>query len=542
MAISTIDIEPHGWLFCLGVSCMSFIAYLIASAIYNIYFSPLAKYPGPFLAKISAWPNFYYATTGYRHIWLWQCHQIYGEAVRFKPDGVIFNSPSAYRDIYQTKANTKKGKFYQIWSRNSQNENTLTTVDKMVHARKRRVLNSAFSEKAVRSAEAYVVKHIDRWNELIIDGNDGKEWTTPENMSNLIDYLVFDIMGDLCFGNSFGLKEPGENQFRHIPHTIADYVQFMYPISQSPILKLWIWLKPKGLDGLLESVTPKNIKDYYAFVEECVIKRRTEEESLKRSGADESQGRKDMFHYLFNTTDDAGNPAYSANELNAEANLLIIAGSDTTSTILSGFWFYLTRQPRAYAKLVKEIRTTFKSADDIKMGPALISCKYLQACVDETLRLSPAGLSELAREVLPGGLNIAGHHIPEGIHVGVTTWALMHHEECFGDPWVYRPERWIVDSATGVTAEDIARAQSCFNPFTIGQGSCIGRKLAMAELLIATAKTLHRMDVRLAPGDTLGAGAPERGWGMRSTDHITLKDAYIAVRDGPMVQFRRRTT
>jgi cytochrome P450 len=103
----------------------------------------------------------------------------------------------------------------------------------MVHARKRRVLNSAFSDKAVHSAEAYVVKHIDRWNELIIDGNDGKEWTAPENMSNLTDYLVFDIMGDLCFGKSFDLKEKGDNQFRHMPHTVADYMQFMYPVSTS---------------------------------------------------------------------------------------------------------------------------------------------------------------------------------------------------------------------------------------------------------------------------------------------------------------------
>lgn len=307
-------------------------------------------------------------------------------------------------------------------------------------------------------------------------------------------------------------------------------------------MRVWLWLKPRGLDRLLESASPKNVRDFYAFVEESVFKRREEEESLKRSGADESQGRKDMFHYLFKTTDNAGNPAYSVDELNAEAMLLIIAGSDTTSTTLSGFWFYLTRHPRVYSKLVEEIRTTFKSADDIQTGPALTSCKYLQACVNETLRLSPAGLSELARDVLPGGLDIEGQHIPEGTHVGVATWVMMHHEECYGDPWVYRPERWIPDSVTGVTAEDVAKAQSSFNPFTIGQGKCAGQKLAMGELLITTAKTLHRMDVRLAPGDTLGAGALELGWGMRRKDHITLKDAYIAVRDGPIVQFRRRTT
>lgn len=156
-----------------------------------------------------------------------------GEAFRFKPDGVLFNSPSAYRAIYQTKANTKKGKFYEIWSRNSQYINTLTTIDKIAHARKRRVLNSAFSEKAIRSAETFVVKHVDRWTELIISENDGKEWTAPKNMSDLSDYLVFDIMGDLSFGTSFNLKEVAENQFKHIPHTIADYMQFMYPVRKS---------------------------------------------------------------------------------------------------------------------------------------------------------------------------------------------------------------------------------------------------------------------------------------------------------------------
>ncbi|OBT70493.1 hypothetical protein VE03_00294 [Pseudogymnoascus sp. 23342-1-I1] len=415
----------------------------------------------------------------------------------------------------------------------------------MVHARKRRVLNSAFSEKAIRSAETFVVKHVDRWIDLIIDGNDGNdgnEWTAPQNMSNLVGYLNFDIMGDLSFGTSFDLKEAGENRFRHMPHTTADFFRFMYPITQSPILRFWVWLKPRGLDGLLESASPKNVKDFNAFVDGCVLKRREEEESLKRSDADEGQGRKDMFHYLFKTTDDAGNPAYSVDELNAEAILLIAAGSDTTSVTMTGFWFYLTRNPRVYVKLVEEIRTTFKSADDIQTGPALISCKYLQACVNETLRVSPAIPSELAREVLPGGLDIAGHLIPEGTHVGVAAWAIMHHEECYGDPWVYRPERWIPDSVTGVTTEDVARARSCFNPFTIGQGSCLGQKLAMEELLITTAKLLHRMDVRLAPGDNLGAGAPELGWGMRSKDHITMKDAFIALENGPMLQFRQRTT
>lgn len=177
-------------------------------------------------------------------------------------------------------------------------------------------------------------------------------------------------------------------------------------------------MKPRGLDSLFESGLPKNIRTYYDFVEANVTQRRQEEEILKKSGAEDGQGRKDMFHYLFNATDESGNPGYTTDELNAEANLLIIAGSDTTATTLIGFWFYMVRHPRVYDKLVEEIRTTFKSADDIQIGPTLSSCRYLQACIDEALRVAPAGAGELAREVLPGGLNIEGTQIPEGSHVG----------------------------------------------------------------------------------------------------------------------------
>lgn len=180
----------------------------------------------------------------------------------------------------------------------------------------------------------------------------------------------------------------------------------------------WVWLKPRGLDGLFERVLPENIRQYYEFVDGNVAQRRQEEDILKRSGNEDGQGRKDMFHYLFNATDESGNPGYTTDELNAEANLLIIAGSDTTVTTLIGFWFYIVRKPRVYDKLVEEIRTRFKSSEDIQIGADLSSCKYLQACIDESLRVAPAAVGELGREVLPGGLNIEGTQIPEGSHVG----------------------------------------------------------------------------------------------------------------------------
>lgn len=150
---------------------------------------------------------------------------------RYHPNGIIVNSPNGYSDIYNMKANVKKGKFYDAWPRNANDVHTLSTTDKLVHARKRRILNSVFSEKAIQSAEIFVIKHVNRWCELLLDSNSG-DWSQPKNMTHLSECLMFDTLGDLCFGRSFEIKEPGDNSFQHIPRTIASYLSFMYPVSQ----------------------------------------------------------------------------------------------------------------------------------------------------------------------------------------------------------------------------------------------------------------------------------------------------------------------
>ena len=46
--------------------------------VYQLYFHPLAKYPGPLLAKVSILPAAYKAWRGDLHIDIWQQHQRYG--------------------------------------------------------------------------------------------------------------------------------------------------------------------------------------------------------------------------------------------------------------------------------------------------------------------------------------------------------------------------------------------------------------------------------------------------------------------------------
>jgi hypothetical protein len=60
---------------------LTWLAYGVVLAIYRLYFSPLAKFPGPKLAALSRWYEFYYEVfkQGYYTFRIREMHQKYGK-------------------------------------------------------------------------------------------------------------------------------------------------------------------------------------------------------------------------------------------------------------------------------------------------------------------------------------------------------------------------------------------------------------------------------------------------------------------------------
>lgn len=101
-------------------------------------------------------------------------------------------------------------------------------------------------------------------------------------------------------------------------------------------------------------------------------------------------------------------------EVLATSNTLIVAGSETTATVLSATLYYLTSHPRVLNKLAEEIRSSFASEQEITIL-SVQKLQYTLAVLDESMRMYPAVPTGPPRLIAKGGDSILKQFVPEDV-------------------------------------------------------------------------------------------------------------------------------
>ena len=104
----------------------------------------------------------------------------------------------------------------------------LTAITAKEHGRKRRIVSQGLSDSAIAAMEDHVLKHVRNFCDKLMrpdlfenqmpplahSREDTTEmWSPAKNMSRWASYLTFDIMGDLCFSNTFNMLESSTNHY-----------------------------------------------------------------------------------------------------------------------------------------------------------------------------------------------------------------------------------------------------------------------------------------------------------------------------------------
>ncbi|OLN96686.1 Isotrichodermin C-15 hydroxylase 4 [Colletotrichum chlorophyti] len=475
---------------------------VLAKGVYNAFLHPLRKYPGPKLAGVTRAYYLWFDVRGVSHWKVKEWHEKYGEVVRIAPGELSYTSGQAWQTIYGFPNKEGTGNFEkdaQWWNKNVNGVENILTADDAGHKRMRRLQNPAFSDKALKAQESVITGYV----KLLIHQLHGQASSSDSSvvdMNSWYNFTTFDIIGDLAFGEPFYCLRDAQWHW---------WLQAVFDIFQAGTYLRAARRFPSPLSEMLLLLIPRRLiktrVDQFKFGVERV-NRRLEKES----------DRPDFMSYILQGNDEKG---MSVDEMYTAAQVLIVAGSETTATGLTTATYLLCENPSTLEKLTTEIRETFENEDDITIQ-STAGLSYLNAVIEEALRLGPPGPGTFPRVVPDGGKTVCGQFVPGGYSVGVHHLSVNRSPTNFCDHDEFHPERWLGDPKYESDKKSAAQ------PFSFGPRNCIGKNLAYAEIRTIIARVVWNFDMKLHPDSAGWLGRQK----MFTTWHKTEMKVYLSQR------------
>ncbi|SMR42078.1 unnamed protein product [Zymoseptoria tritici ST99CH_1E4] len=462
-----MSVAPSGLSAFAGTVLLALI-YSATTVGYNLYLHPLAKYPGPKVRAASGWPYFLDLIRGNSPQYMLELHDQYGPVVRVAPNELIFNRPQAFKDIYGRKAGQKELRKDEMYA-SGMGEPTLLYCDETYHSYIRKLMAPGFSESALRKQETVVQSRL----ALLIcklheEGQDGH---ASIDLMKWVNFFIFDVVGHLTYGDSFecltsSALHPWITKFTGLgrPMAYAQASQRLPRFLRLPFLAL-----------MLDRSLLSDRKFLYKTSEAKVQARIVKESPIP-----------DFMGTLIESHKDG---KMTALQLNSNAVFLMAAGTETLVTSVVHTIFRLLTNKHALLKLTQEIRSTFTTSEDITMT-GVNKCRYLLACLDESLRIQAPSPVTHPRFTPTEGITIDGHFVPGNMAVGVPIHAACRSSVNFHDPDTYAPERW-----TGEDRRYINDSKDAAMIFSVGPRDCLGRSIAMIGLKLVIARLIWHFDI-----------------------------------------------
>ncbi|KAL8794970.1 MAG: hypothetical protein Q9195_002552 [Heterodermia aff. obscurata] len=284
-------------------------------------------------------------------------------------------------------------------------------------------------------------------------------------------------IGDLAFGGPFGCLETGT--YHTWVRTLFSYLKGM-SLAAAPRYY-------PTTEFLFRKLLPKSVIEGQRRHTEYANERINHRLDMKTNRPDF------MTPFLKNNVDFAN---MSREEILSTFNFIIVGGSETTATTLTGIFNHLCKNNDIMRRLTSEIRDHYKKEEDVTID-STHDLPYLEAVLNEGLRMCNPIPGGLPRVVPEGGDTYCGVFLPGGTRLAARTFAINRSAKYFTDPDQFVPERWLPQGERPVRYDNDQLSAS--KPFSVGFHSCLGRPLAWAELRLVTTRLLWVFDFAEEP-------------------------------------------
>lgn len=206
-------------------------------------------------------------------------------------------------------------------------------------------------------------------------------------------------------------------------------------------------------------------------------------EEIRKTGVPKSDvDQKTIFHTLLQS--DLPEQEKETRRLAEESQLILGAGTHTTSWVLTTITFHLLSNPPLLSKLREELRTVFPNPESTMPLMELEKLPFLTAVLKEGLRLGHGSAARSSRIAPDTSLQCGKWTVPAGTPVSMTVPLTHWNESIFPDPHNFEPHRWLGENSSHLDKYLVA--------FSKGSRNCIGMNLAWAELYMCTAAIFRR--------------------------------------------------
>ncbi|KAJ5190082.1 hypothetical protein N7472_009096 [Penicillium cf. griseofulvum] len=331
----------------------------------------------------------------------------------------------------------------------------------------------AFSDRALARQEPLISSYIDILMDRI------REHQTMGNI-DLVPWFTsaaMDIILDLSFGQSLKcLENTVEGELHPWVKLVSSHVK------QGLYIQAWrrlpSFMSRNPLVGwVMGRIGRKWMKQFQVTMEMA--------QQRIRAGS----GREDFVTHLLRENNEK--TGMTIPELELASSIFMTAGSETNATLLCGCLYYAMHDRQVWTKLSTEIRTEF-SQEAAMTNARLQALPYLNAVIEEALRIYSVVPSTFPRRTSPDGATIAGKFVPGDFAIGINGYAAAMSEINFVCPTEFHPERWLGDPRF---ERDDKKAHQ---PFSTGPRNCLGKNMAMAFARLAVARFMWNFDAQLA--------------------------------------------
>ncbi|KAK4862118.1 hypothetical protein LT330_003256 [Penicillium expansum] len=434
-----------------------FLAYALSLVLYRLYLHPLHRFPGPKLAAVSHFYEFYfdYVHDGQFIFEVERMHQKYGPIVRINPREVHISDPEFYDQIYAggSKIRDKDPKFVPVYAMpNSLVGTSITKREPAINHCIQKLLRRF--EQAQKTGECVT-------------------------LNNAFTAMTGDIITKYAYGKDFGYLEADDYKAKWNAAVKGSLKAGMF-FRHFPLLDFFKVLPPRLAQALNPGI------EELLFVEGLV---RKQVQTLLLIPTNEVKSERTIYDALLD-------PAVPAEEktvdrLTDQGHLLLVAGTETTANALTTIAFHLLKNPSVLADLREELKVAMPAPDSILTWSSLEKLPFLNGVIQEGLRLSLGTSTRLPRIAPNENLQYGDWIIPAGTPMSTATYFINMNPSIFPNPEKFNPRRWIMASEKG------QRLDKYMVSFTKGSRQCLGLSLAYAELYLTVATLFRQIDMEL---------------------------------------------